>query len=369
MKKKPCDWRANRNKYFAKDLTLKQLDNGKLVKALKGSKCVKTFYVAATLAAVEDYNPTTYLPFDKRDSNLASENHNPNVKTTLKIKPITSGLRSTIKYLRARDGSRWYLRGYCMYLAFIWLELGIGIFVPRIIPTPVRTHSLLSAILGGFVTSMLLATWQMAWEHNVIAQKPPKWNYRRMLGLRNWRRIAPAAALYNLIICGAFYPLGSYLQPFGFSFGLTVVGVVTNPQPNDLFSFLVPVRPVDMIIPLISIPARAIFIRVAASMLPEENDSIVPFDRQFGGNVRPHKLDGSSKLGIKDAWTTFEWDAMIHYTKVALTAIAIDLALAIVGLLLVFGEMMLLMPTSKSPISRSLKLRSASRTSLLPISY
>ncbi|KAK1145251.1 hypothetical protein N8T08_004404 [Aspergillus melleus] len=108
-----------------------------------------------------------------------------------------------------------------------------------------------------------------------------------------------------------------------------------------------------MIMPLISIPAGAIFIRVAASMLPGENDPIVPFDRQFGGEVRPNKMGGSSKLGIKDAWTTFEWDAMIRDTKIALKAIAIELALAIVGLLLVFGEMMLLIPTSKSPISRS----------------
>jgi hypothetical protein len=92
---------------------------------------------------------------------------------------------------------------------------------------------------------------------------------------------------------------------------------------------------------LVSIPARAIYIRVAASMLPEEDDPIVPFDRLFDGKTNLNMAGGGDKLGLKDAWVTFERSARSRYFRTILKALAIEVALVVVGTILVMGEVFL----------------------------
>ncbi|KAI9036461.1 uncharacterized protein KD926_001804 [Aspergillus affinis] len=277
------------------------------------------FHVAATLAAVENSNPTTEVCLNREDSNDFFETDDTDANTTLRSKPITNGLASTIKHLRARGGIWSCFRGFRMYLAFSGFDMGVGLFILFIIPIPTPTYSLLGGTFRGFVASMSLATWQMAWVHLVIADKSPRSSFRRMLGLRNWPKIAPAAALYNFFI----------------------------PRLEGDFRSLAPIICMIILTLLISNPAKAIFIRVAASMLPEEDDPMVPFDRRFGGKAKPDTIGGSGTLGLKDAWTTFEWHSRIRYAKIVLKASAIELALVIVGLLLIIGEMMLVIPRSK----------------------
>lgn len=228
-----------------------------------------------------------------------------------------------------------------MYLAYTGCDISMGFFVPAIIPIPI--HSIIKSFVGNFVTSMLLATWQMAWVHLVIADKSPRSSYRRMLGLRHWSRIAPAAALYNTLMCATFSVPAAAANLSGW----TASGVVNNRGYKELFGFLISVLPAILLL-LISVPARAIFTRVATSMLPEEDDPIVPFNRTFGGKVKPEMVGGNSKLGLTDAWTTFGWPSRIRYFKIILKALAIEVALGVVGTLLVIGEWMLVTHISKT---------------------
>lgn len=117
-------------------------------------------------------------------------------------------------------------------------------------------------------------------------------------------RIAPAAALYNLM-CATFSlpPVAAKLA------GWTVTSLVgsSNSGYKGLLGFLVIGILPALFLLLLSIPAWGIFTRVAASMLPEEDDPIVPFDRLFGGKVKPGVV-----LGLRDAWTTFDWPLIAH---------------------------------------------------------
>ncbi|KAE8391665.1 hypothetical protein BDV23DRAFT_193049 [Aspergillus alliaceus] len=302
-------------------------------------------HVIATLAAVEDSNPNTYVRIDSADSNGSFDPNDGEFAAASTTKPITSGLRSTIKHLRARGGIWSCFRGFRMYLAFAGFDMGVGFLVPAIIPIPI--DSLVGSFFGEFVASMLLATWQMAWVHLVIAEKSPRSYYRRMLGLRNWPRIAPAAALYNFLMCVTF----SLPTAAARLAGWTVMSAVANPGYKGLLGFLViSILPAIFFL-LVSVPARGIFIRVAASMLPEEDDPIVPFDRLFGGKATPEIMGGSGKLGLIDAWTTFEWAARTRYVKVILKALAIEVALGVVGILLVMSQLTLVIPTSQGSSS------------------
>lgn len=96
---------------------------------------------------------------------------------------------------------------------------------------------------------------------------------------------------------------------------------------------------------LIVFPANVSLTRVQASMLPEEHESIVPFDRTFSGKVKPEILGGSGAVGMLDAWKTFGWAARLRlvklYAKIGLIQFAITLGfiMAMVGeLRLIVGE-------------------------------
>ncbi|EED24366.1 conserved hypothetical protein [Talaromyces stipitatus ATCC 10500] len=287
-------------------------------------------HVIATLAAVEDSHPTSYIRLEGEDSNDTFNGNNT-------AKPITSGLRSAINYLRARGGIWSCFRGFRMYLAFTGLDFGAGLLISAI--GPIQIAYPIRSLFGGFVTSMLLVTWQMAWIHLVIADKSPRRSFRRMLGLQHWPRIAPAAALYNFLTCvtlsaatASWTAMSLVSSGFKGRLGLLATSII-----SAVF-FL-----------LLSIPARAIFTRVAASMLPEEDEQIVPFDRHFNGKAKPEIVGGSGKLSIRDAWATFEWAARIRYVKIILKAFAIEFALAVVGILLVVGELALLNPSRATP--------------------
>ncbi|KAE8368028.1 hypothetical protein BDV27DRAFT_122898 [Aspergillus caelatus] len=292
-------------------------------------------HVIATLAAVEDSNPDTYVRLDCGNSNDSCDPDGTEVAGASTTKPITSGLRSAVKHLGARGGIWSYFRGFRMYLAFTGWDLGLGFLLPSFVP--VTTHSLISLFVGRFVASMLLATWHMAWVHLVIADQSPKSSYRRMLGLRYWPRIAPAAALYNGLMCAT-----SSLPIAAAELSKWPVMNVTTPRPEKFLGFLVKGILPAILFLVLSIPARAIFTRVAASMLPEEDDPIVPFDRRFGGKVKPATVGGDSgHLSLQDAWTSFDRAACIRYVKVTLKVLAIEVALGVVGILLIMGEVTL----------------------------
>ncbi|KAJ5610218.1 hypothetical protein N7510_006937 [Penicillium lagena] len=300
--------------------------------------------VVATLAAVEDSSPNTYVRLDNEDSNNSCDPNDPHVTTPSITKPITSGLGSTIKHLRAHGGIWSCYRGFRMYLAFTVGYICV-VFLVAVIP-PIPIDSFIGSDFAHFAGRMFSATWQLAWVHLVIADKSPRSYHRRMLGLRKWARMAPAAALYNFLKSATFsLPIAAAELA-----GWTVTSVATNQGYEGLLGVLAASILPAIFALLVSIPARGIFTRVAASMLPEEDDPVVPFDRHFGGNVWP-ETDGSGKIGLMDAWTTFEWASRIRYVKIFLKGLAIEVALGVFGFLLLLGELNLMFPTSQGSSS------------------
>jgi len=77
---------------------------------------------------------------------------------------------------------------------------------------------------------------------------------------------------------------------------------------------------------LLEIPATVTVVRVAASMLPEEYETIVPFDRSFGGKVTPSIVGGAGKIGMLEAWKTFTWPSRVRLLKLVIKVFAILVA-------------------------------------------
>ncbi|KAE8152824.1 hypothetical protein BDV25DRAFT_150436 [Aspergillus avenaceus] len=287
--------------------------------------------VVATLAAVEDTNPDIYVRIDTDfDANKPVDPAEPELAAP--PKPITSKLRSTIVHLRARAGFWSRFRGFG---AFITYTLAQG-FLYAILP--VALSNLAGQFFCRVIVGMALANLDLTWVHVVISEPSPKRFYQRIPDYKTWLKFAPVVALEQCVVFAAFYIPLLIIVATG-----NVVNIDIKPTSDDFDAGTVYRAATAVIVPclsahLASIPARAITIRVAASMLPEEDEAIVPFDRSFGGKVVPAILGGSGKLGIADAWKSFDGPARIRYLKVFGKTFAMECAAILFFALLLGGQ-------------------------------
>ncbi len=94
---------------------------------------------------------------------------------------------------------------------------------------------------------------------------------------------------------------------------------------------------------LVVIPADVSLKRVQASMLPEEDESIVPFDRTFAGKVKPEILGGSGAVSMLDAWKSFDRSARIRLMKLYLKVFLVSVFTTIMFVMVLIGEVRLIL--------------------------
>ncbi|KAJ5088921.1 hypothetical protein N7456_012537 [Penicillium angulare] len=280
--------------------------------------------VVLTLTAVEESDTNTSIRQKDQDSN-SSYKDDEDLKQS-NPKPANAGFRSTIRYLRSRGGIRACFRGFRMTLAIYGAELAVSIiwtFIPMI--------RLMQPIWPIFL-SLLTATWQMAWVHQVIANKLSRSRPQRLLGFHNWSKVAHVAALQaiSFYVADAFFAVA---VNFAQEFAGGIVGVDDNASYESVFLFAAICIVAGLLCVLITLPALITFTRVAASMLPGEDDPIVPYDRTFDGKVKSESMGGTGRIGIKDAWYTFEKPAWEHYVKLSFTTYGILFPIAIAGVI------------------------------------
>lgn len=293
--------------------------------------------VVSTLAAIEDSTPAIYVRIDNdfNDPNKPVDSAESEAAAT-PAKPITSSLRGTVRHLRARAGPWSRFRGFSLFLVS---GLASG-FLSSIFADVRGNYFLVQFFVQVVVSGVLLAPLQLAWVHAVISEPSPKRWYQRIPSYKTWTKIVPAAVFEHAATGAAFFLPMALAKGLG---GWEVFNSAPDMPPvkTACHAFAVIAGP-SLLGFLISIPARAIFIRVAASMLPEEDEAIVPFDRSFGGKVVPAILGGSGKLSIADAWRTFDRAARLRLVKVIAKVFAIEFALIFAFSFVFVGELVLL---------------------------
>ncbi|PNP51806.1 hypothetical protein THARTR1_07575 [Trichoderma harzianum] len=85
------------------------------------------------------------------------------------------------------------------------------------------------------------------------------------------------------------------------------------------------------------VPSQVVLMRIQASLLPVEDDTIIPFDRSFKGRVQPARMNGRDYATITDAWRSFSWDSwrgliILSFKIIFLSLSLILLMCAVVGL-------------------------------------
>ncbi|GAD92921.1 conserved hypothetical protein [Paecilomyces variotii No. 5] len=295
--------------------------------------------IIPTLAAVEDPNPDIYLQIDT-DPN-APKPASSAEETLPRPRPITSKLRTTIRHLRARAGRWSVFRGLSMFLAW----LAASSFLTSLLSS-LFGLSFFGRSLTQIIVQTLMANMEMAWIHIVISEPSTKRWYQRIPGRSSWRKIAPVAALRSLVDQASFYlPLAlgrafKVLQPTNGSNMLWLSDEL--PPAKAVIGAMVVLMTSLAVALLIEQPATMVFTRIAASMLPEEDETLVPFDRTFGGKVTPEIL-GGGRVGILDAWNSFDWSSRIRYLKVVGKALLINIALGTIFGMILLGEARLIL--------------------------
>ncbi|EHY58896.1 hypothetical protein ABEF95_006215 [Exophiala dermatitidis] len=226
-------------------------------------------------------------------------------------KPYTASIREILAHLRARAGYWSRLRGLGMYIVWTFTSGSlVGIIGGA-------TGSRIGVALAAIVVETLVANLHMAWVHIVISEPSTKRWYQRIPPLRTWPKIAPAVALWAtsaqlvsvlpVLVSGSFGSLKHMKNP------------EYDPGTKDLYAiggqgFMGMFLMLALFV-LLQIPATVTFVRVAASMLPEEDEAIVPFDRTFGGRTTPEIVGGQGKIGLVEAWKSFPWASRIRLVK------------------------------------------------------
>ena len=283
---------------------------------------------------------TEFTDSDEVDAPLISQDQK-SEKTKLveadlflvKQKPITSKIRTTMKHLRAQEGPLARFRGLHVSIIYHLLHGAIvGFFSSHII-----VHPLARPFIAIFA-SIALCRLQMTWTHIVISKSSDKSWFSRVPSRTAVRNILIPTAVFAVAEQATIYVPGALLLLATQAFNEEVNENVGRAQNIALLEmFLIGLIGIGIFV-LVVIPADVTLKRVQASMLPEENESIVPFDRTFAGKVKPEILGGSGAVSMLDAWKSFDRSARIRLMKLYLKVFLVSIFTTIMFAMVFIGE-------------------------------
>ncbi len=302
--------------------------------------------VVGTLTMIESNQSDAYVPVDTLPSSNDEDENMPKPPLSerllepeillVKSTPITSSIRRTLHHLRVHYGYLSRFRGLSLFLCSCIARL----FIIQFFGIPAFMNNWIGFTIASILADLALARWEMAWIHIVISEPTQQRWWRRALPIETWVKIAPAVALRSVASQIA------KVMPImvGLSFGTfrRMRDPEFKPSRGDLNaacaqSLFVFVLAIALTV-LVQLPASVILVRVAASMLPEENETVVPFDRSFGGKVTPAIVGGQGKIGMVEAWKSFDWSSRIRLVKLMAKVVAIMLALWVLVTVVMIGE-------------------------------
>lgn len=272
------------------------------------------------LVMVESTQVVLYEPLEKSDDPDATLDSKVEQELLLvKQAPITSSFRSTLKHLRSVGGLRARFRGFRVFavtgVAAIWINQWISYFLPFM---PFGTSEILTAVL--------LANLSMTWTHVVMSAPSEKAWFRRVPSFQAWKKVAGPTA-----IC-AFAQQLAVLLPVGLLVWMDLENISKedakklSKHDRDMVvlkSIAVILATLFMVV-MVSFPATVVLTRVQASLLAEDQETIVPFDRTFNGKAP--EFDGV--IGLVEAWKTFHPSSRMRLIKTYIKSFFIQVALA-----------------------------------------
>lgn len=262
---------------------------------------------------------------------------------------VTSSLRKTRQLLKAQGRFTTIvvpLMLYCgiAYTTFVVTRLLHGLVFMPLAPFGIYISSVLA--------TLLVAPSMMLWTHLIIT-KPSPGRWARLTASRKAvLKVLPATAVWALAKRAAIgLPLDMY-QRFDLA-NKTRVLMTGNATMTEREIHIIGLQSLAVIVVfilsafLVFLPATVTLTRVQASLLPETEETLVPFDRSFDGRVVPESEGGSGKLGLLDAWRTFDWAARGRLLKLFAKVFAIETSIIVMWVIATVVEIQFIMSSKK----------------------
>lgn len=274
------------------------------------NEVITTLCMVESPVAAITVSPSTHEPADKEEKEGLLET-GPTI-TLVNQKPITSSIRATIKHVVAHAGRFARFRGYRIYAVHSLLVALCSTFFSAALPRVPGQAILVAAISGAAVANV-----HAAWTHKVVSMPNDKTFLQRLPAKSNWKVLALPAAL-----TAAMPYISLYLScGVAMLMGLHKLDQENIPEYTGMQIACLALRMLVVVVFAIvctlflCLPAMVTLVRIEASILPEDEDTIIPFDRTFGGKVVSRMVGGTGKIGFLDAWRSFNWEARRRLIK------------------------------------------------------
>jgi len=171
-------------------------------------------------------------------------------------------------------------------------------------------------LVATVLAQVVIAPLTMGWTHIVISEPSSKYWFRRIPSVATWKKVAiPTLILSTVMAVGYGAPM--YLSRSW--------NTKSTSDPSLWARKTIIIQVIGLAIAFfITLPARVSLARVNASVLSEEEETIVPFDRSFGGKFVPEIVGGSGVIGILDAWKTFSFQSRIRLVKLCVMVFVME---------------------------------------------
>ena len=199
---------------------------------------------------------------------------------------ITQQRKSARRYLRDLYG-RWCLyRGFDGFLALIVLSAVVLLLTTPLVPW--RSLSFPAYVLARSCLALPLANVELACLHAAISKPNGKATWDRIPNWRAWITVVPSACL-DIFLPATGYHLTLQLRELLRRSFPGAVGLRTCPgdgSPGESALGMALVAAPSMASFCIAVVTRAIHTRVAAALLSDDDECLVPFDRKLGAQEK-----------------------------------------------------------------------------------
>ncbi|KAE8334967.1 hypothetical protein BDV24DRAFT_15428 [Aspergillus arachidicola] len=206
---------------------------------------------------------------------------------------VTNSLRTTIYHLRTQVGNSFYLRGFALVLIH---DIARDTILPGLLP--VEGNSALKRDIRSLISVALLANLQVLWVHIVITKPSRKFLFQQLPSLNCWLRVIPTALL-EFILRRLAVQITLFIELYLIR---TVELIDFDLDLNNSHAaghvYALAALPPRLVEFWLALPARVIFVRIAASMVPDDDELIIPLDP---------RLKSSAPVGMFDAWRRDSW--------------------------------------------------------------
>ena len=204
--------------------------------------------------------------------------------------------------------------------------------------------------IGSLIAPLALTQIVAAWTHIVITVPSERKWYQRLPPFKKTFEATcfPILAVWLANAINVALPafVGKLL---GISWPSDPEGGNPNQNPFDphlIWKSLIVVFLVFFIRLTIALPAEVLLVRVQASLLPPDEEPIIPFDRSFGGRVDPVVVTGKGFVSMKDALQTFPRESWIRLYKLYAKVVGITFGTYSLFIAVIIPEMILIIAGS-----------------------